>query len=75
MVTRDQAIYCINRVRRIEELKFRAERTRQLPPDYPLIVLMLQQLRKREALLMAELSPEERRQVRQCIALQGGPSF
>jgi hypothetical protein len=70
MVTRDQAINCINRVRRIEELKTRAERTQELPPDYPLLALMLQQLKRRESLLMAELTPEERQQVREQIRQQ-----
>ena len=73
MVTRDQAIYCMNRVRRIEELKIRAERTRELPPDYPLLVLMLQQLKQREALLMAELTPQERQEVQEEIRNQSHP--
>ena len=67
MLTRDQALNCIFRVRRIEELKRQADTSEEKPPDYPLLVLMLRHLKQRERMLMAQLSPEERVEIREEI--------
>lgn len=70
MITRDQALSCVHRVRRIEELKRQAESAPEKPPDYDLLVLMWRHLKQRERMLMAQLSPEERLEVREEIERQ-----